>query len=143
MSKKPKKDYYSVIMSVVHVSESEIASIYPEYNVSWLTENIEDLKSILFDLGMDTSKHFELQEVTQHRNRLGKVVTCGRYLGEERSDSDWLKSGYASPAAKDKSLNSRLTDDLWRSRGLTIDMQAAMERKDMYSNSSEEDNEVW
>lgn len=135
-----KKGYYSMIDVTLAVSESEIALIYPQYDVSWLVEQIDDLKSVLFDLGLDTNQHFELQEITQHRNRLGQVVTCGRYLGYERGDDSWLKSGYASQAAKDKSRNSRMTDDLYRMKGLTIDMQESMERKDKYRDLEKEDH---
>lgn len=138
---KKKKEYYSMIATPLHVSESEIAVIYPEYDVSWLIENIEDLKTVLYDLGGDTSKHFELQEVTQHRNRLGNVVTCGRYILEERSDIEWLKSGYASEAALDKARNSPMTDCLYREKGLTIDIQQAMENRDKYRTLEEEEQD--
>lgn len=125
------------------ISESEITMLYPEYEVSWLEESIDDLKTILWDMGMDTvNENFELQEVTQHRNRLGKVVTCRRYVGQERSDLEYLQSGYASQAAIDKSRNSRMTDDLYRVKGLTTDMQAAMEAKDKYK-VLEDEGEDW
>ena len=136
-----KKGYTSMISDVMHVSESEIAMIYPQYDVSWLVDRIDDLKSVLFDLGLDSNQNFTLQEVTQHRNRLGQVVTCGRFEGVERSDTGWLKSGYASQAARDKSKNSKLLDDLYRERGLTQDMQDAMERKDKYKEIEDEEGE--
>lgn len=131
-----------MIATPVHISESEISIICPQYDVSWLAENIEDLKTVLYELGGDISKHFELQEVTQHRNRLGNVVTCGRYLLEERSDIKWLQSGYASQAAIDKARNSPMTDCLYREKGLTVDMQQAMEKKDKYQ-VVEDEEESW
>lgn len=125
------------------ISESEIAMLYPEYEVSWLEDNVDDLRTILWDMGMDTvNENFELSEVVQHRNRLGKVVTCGRYVGQERFDIDYLKSGLASDSAKDKARNSPMTDDLYRSKGLTTDMQAAMEAKDKYK-TLEDEGEDW
>lgn len=132
MNLKSKKEYYSVIATPIHISESEIAIICPDYNANWLAENTDYLKSVLYDLGMDTAKHFEVHEVVQHRNRLGNVVTCSRYYGEERSDDEYLRSGYASTAALDKSRNSRLTDDLYRMKALTIDTQMALEARDRY-----------
>ena len=39
-------------------------------------------------------------EVVRHRNRAGKVVECLRYVGVERMDKEWLKSGYASDQVK-------------------------------------------
>lgn len=140
---KKKGEFKSMICTDYIISESEIAMIYPEYEVSWLEDSIDDLKTILWDMGMDTvNENFELQEVTQHRNRLGKVVTCRRYVGQERSDLEYLRSGYASQAAIDKSRNSRMTDDLYREKGLTTDMQAAMEAKDKYK-VLEDEREDW
>lgn len=138
-----KKEYYSVIQSTIHISESEIAILYPDYQYSWFENNTEKLKGILFDLGADTNQYFEYHEPTQHRNRLGKVVTCGRYFCQERLDNDWIKSGYASEAAKDKVKNSRMLDDLYRAKGLTVDMQEAMERKDKYKEIEDEEGEEY
>lgn len=133
-----KKEYFSMIQASLHVSESEIAALYPDYEYNWFDNDIEKLKSILFDLGLDTAQYFEYQTATQHRNRINKIVTCGRFYGSERSDTDWLNSGYASAAAKDKSRNSRLTDDLYRMKALTIDTQLALEARDKYNVIEEE-----
>lgn len=139
---KKKGGYTSMIDNTYILSETEIAMLYPEYDVSWLVENIDDLKTILWDMGMDTlNENFTLSEVVQHRNRLGKVVTSGRYVGIERSDEEYLKSGYASPEAIDKARNSRLTDDLYRMKGLTTDMQQAMENKDKYRTLEDEEQD--
>lgn len=136
-----RKEFKSMIACILSVSESEIALIDPEYNVNWLTENTDRLKGILFDLGLDTNLQFELQEVTQHRNRLNKVVTCRRFTGTERSDPEWLTSGYASREAIDRSKNSPICDDLYRQRGLTIDAQMALENRDKYVVETEDDLE--
>jgi len=135
---KQKKEYYSVIAAVVHVSESEIAALYPDYEYSWFENDIDKLKGILHDLGADTNQHIEYQIATQHRNRLGNVVTCARYYCSERLDLEWLKSGYASTAAKDKAKNSRLLDDVYRSKALTIDTQMALEARDKYQKIEDE-----
>lgn len=139
---KKKGGFKSMIDNTYLISESEIALAYPEYDSSWLVENIDDLRTILYDLGMDTlNENFTLSEVVQHRNRLGKTVVSGRYVGIERSDNDWLQSGYASQEAIDKSRNSRLTDDLYRMKGLTTDMQDAMEAKDKYKTLEDEEQD--
>ena len=141
--KKHKKEFYSMIDDTLIVSESEIALVDPEYSADWLVENIDKLKSILWELGMDTeNKNFTVSEVVQHRNRLGNIVTCARYVGHERSDNDYLRSGYASQAAIDKSRNSPMTDCLYREKGLTIDIQQAMEVKDKYK-ALEDEGEDW
>ena len=138
-----KKGFKSMIDSTYIISESEIAILYPKYDVSWLVENIDSLKSVLWDLGMDTvNENFTLSEVVQHRNRLGKIVTSGRYIGIQRSDDEWLRSGYATQEAIDKARNSPMTDDLYRSKGLTTDMQASMEKKDSYQ-EFEDEAEDW
>lgn len=138
-----KKGFKSMIDNTFLISETEVAMVYPEYTSDWLVENIDDLKSVLWDLGMDTlNENFTLSEVVQHRNRLNQIVTSGRYVGLERSDSDWLQSGYASEYARDKAKNSHLLDDIYRSKGLTTDMQAAMEKKDSYK-ELEDESEEW
>ena len=138
-----KGHYKSMIDNTYLISETEIAMFYPEYDASWLVENIDDLKTILWDIGMDTvNENFILSEIVQHRNRLGKVVTSGRYVGIQRSDEEWLKSGYATQEAIDKSRNSMLTDDLYRMKGLTTDMQDAMEKRDKYKDL-EDEAEYW
>lgn len=131
MSKK--KEYYSCISTPMHISQSEVSYLYPDYEFNWNEERLDDLNSILFDLGMDTKQHWEFQDVSQHRNRMNQVVTCNRYYGVERSDTEWLQSGYASTAAKDKALNSRMLDDCYRSKALTIDTQMALEARDKYN----------
>lgn len=124
------------------VSETEIAMQYPEYNSDWLSENIDDLKTILWDFGMDTlNENFTVSDVVQHRNRLNQIVTSARYVGLERSDTEWLNSGYASQFAKDKAKDSRLLDDIYRSHGLTTDMQDAMEAKDKYKTLEDEEQD--
>ena len=54
-----------------------------------------------------------------------------------------MQSGFASQAAKDKAKNSRMLDDLYREKALTIDAQAALERKDMFASKTEDESEDW
>ena len=138
MSKKG--NFYSMIDARIHVSESEIAVAYPDYHCNWLYEETDKLKGILYDLGLDTNLQFELQEVTQHKNRLNQTVTCARYMGSERLDAAWINSGLASQAAKDKVKNCSMLDDMYRCRGLTIDAQLALESKDKYELQEDQDN---
>lgn len=138
-----KGNFKSMIDTTYILSETDVAAIYPEYDVSWLVENIDELKTILWDLGMDTkNENFTLSEVVQHRNRLGKIVTSGRFVGIERSCKEWLQSGYASQSAIDKARNSSMTDCLYREKGLTTDMQDAMAKKDNYK-YLEDEGEEW
>ena len=127
-------NYVSKIASLIHTSESEIAALYPAYSSNW---DEDQLKAALWELGLNSNLNYEFQEASQHRNRMNKVVTCGRYYGREREDESWLKSGFASQAVKDKLKNSRILDDLYRAKGLTEDCIEAAEWKDKYSEGCE------
>lgn len=145
MNKKEKKydDLpYSNIAAWKIISESEIVLAFSNYDVSWWDESNPKRKILLklfYQLGIDTDYPIKLQGVTRHRNQLNKVVTCRRYLGEERQDKEWLNSGYASKEAKDKARKSRITDEIYWTKGLTVDCQVAGEIKDSYISISEED----
>jgi len=45
-------------------------------------------------------------------------VTCDRFVGNERTDKEWIESGYASREAKDKSSGSKLLTDIYRQKGM-------------------------
>lgn len=58
-------------------------------------EDKQAIEQILFDNGMDVTEPYSL-EFSKHRNLRGNIVSCQRYVGEERQDRVWLKSGAAS-----------------------------------------------
>lgn len=134
---KPQQTSFSLIAAVIHVSESEIVKVNPEYDASWEEERPYLFKQLLWDLGLDPSKEYVRFDGLQHRNRLNEVVVCSRWYGHERSDQAWLISGYASEAALDKAKNNRLLDDSYRMRQLTHDAQDVLERRDMYENKEQ------
>ena len=134
-----KQEYYSKIAAVVNISEADVSYIYPEYTSELEQSNPELLKSLLWQLGLDVNQLYIFQQVTQHRNMLGKIVTCHRWFGSSRLDEEWMNSGYASKEAKDKLKGSRLLDELYRSRGLTEDILAAAEEKDRWNPWKDED----
>jgi hypothetical protein len=105
------------IAALCFVSISEIAKVQPSITYDWIDENPEQFKQMLHELGMDTRQNIEKQENIQHRNRFEEIVTCDRYVGNERTDKEWLNSGYATQAAKDKATGSKLLTDLYRLRG--------------------------
>ncbi len=129
-------NFVSKIAAKIHVSQSEVAALCPGYDISW--EGNQELENALWILGLDTNQNYYLQEAVQHRNRMSKLVTCGRYYGEERLDQAWLDSGYASKAAKDKAKNCRMLDELYRQKGLTEDVQEALEAKDFYRDKQDD-----
>lgn len=90
----------------------------PDFTYQWAEENPHKFQEILFELGMDTSLPIEVQETIQHRNRFNEVVICDRWVGNERTDSAWIQSGYASVEARDKALNNKLLNDLYRRKGM-------------------------
>ena len=87
-------------LAVLYVSESELFLADKDYNSNWIDTDKDKLYNLLHSLGLDVKRDLEFQGITQHRNRLNKVVTCGRWLGFERTDKQWINSGYASRAAK-------------------------------------------
>lgn len=139
ISRKPQKQ--SMIAAVMHVSESEIYAAYPEYVADWETTKPTFFSNMLWNFGLNTKQEYVRQDGLQHRNRLGKVVTCSRWYGSERNDDEWLKGGYASQAAIDRSKNNHILDDSYRIRHLTIDAQYALEQRDRNDVIKEEDNE--
>lgn len=120
----------SLIVANVIVSESELLSYNPEF-FKGITP--DKFKKALYELGIDTSLPVLQQSNIKHRNRLNEIVKCNRWVGEERLDPEWITSGYASQAAKDKSSGNRLLEDLYRSKSLTKDAQAALEDRDRHS----------
>lgn len=125
--------FKSQIVAKVIVSESEIQKLKPEFNEKYANENPTEFNDILFQLGMDVSLPVTIQRGLKHRNRLNEVVTCTRWIGDERLDNAWLKSGNASQEAKDKSCDNKILDDMYRMKSLTNDTQAVLEERDRYS----------
>lgn len=119
------------IVAMCVISESELAEVIPNYSREF--EEAPGFSKILYNLGMDTDYKVETQDGLWHRNRLNKVVLCRRFVGSERTDKDWITSGYASVEAKDKASGSRLLEDVYRARGMTSDAQIRLEARDVYN----------
>ena len=109
----------SSIAALKAISLSEIATVDKKYTEEYADENPEEMQQIIYDLGIDTSQKYERQ-VKTHRNAFNNVITCSRWIGEERIDPDWTESGYASPEAIDRSKGNKLLDDLYRSKDLSF-----------------------
>lgn len=128
----------SAIVALCIISESEITKVIPNYSSDF--ENKEtSFKLFLYSLGMDVSKPYKRQDGLQHRNRFNEIVVCSRWVGEERIDSEWINSGYASKEALDKASGSRILEDLYRSKYLTEDAQALLEARDKYTTITEDE----
>lgn len=108
----------SRIIALVYISLSELQTVEPRYTLEWADSSEKELLDVLHGLGMDINQSVECQ-VVEHRNRFGNLITCPRWVGSERVDESWIKSGYASEEAIAKSLNNGLVNDLFRLRGLT------------------------
>lgn len=137
--------YSSKILALVYISSSEINKIISDWNENFCTEHHGLFTKMLHELGMDTSKPIEQQENLQHRNRFDEVVICTRWVGHERSDVEWIKSGYASQEALDRNKNSRLLDSSYRNRLLTVDAQEMLEereRRNKIGKQAKEDDEA-
>ena len=130
--KKTEQKNFSSIVAYVHISESELIKAYSNYDSSWETSNQKAFEKILYDLGLNTEQPYKRYDGLTHRNRLGEVVVCSRWVGNERHDSEWIESGYASREALDRAKNSRLLDNLYAQKGLTKAVQDMLEQRDMY-----------
>lgn len=106
-----------MIIALCIVSASEIALAMPEFTYQWAEENRDKFLDVLHNFGMDTKQAIEVQSEVQHRNRMGGIVICDRWVGYERTDKEWIDSGYASREAKDKASGNRLIQDLYKHRG--------------------------
>lgn len=98
--------------AVVVVSESELAKVIPNWETEASTENPDWFTSLLYGMGIDTSKPVERQDDLIHRNNFGKVVQCTRWVGVERLDKEWISSPYASREAKNEASGSKMVRDL-------------------------------
>lgn len=108
----------SSIIALVYISLSELQTIDRKYTEEWVDNSEQELKQVLYGLGMEVSQNYERQ-VVEHRNRFGNLITCSRFVGNSRIDPEWINSGYASDEAIDKSLNNKMVNDLYRLRGMT------------------------
>lgn len=106
------------IIALKEISVSELYTADNKYTEKYVQANPDTIKYVLFDLGLDTSQHYE-QQLNTHRNRFNEVYTGTRFVGLERTDAKWLESGHASIAACDKAKDSRLLTDLYSQKGLT------------------------
>ena len=72
-----------------NISESDLVT-FKEYDGSLAIRS-----QLLYKLGADTTLPIEVIEC-QHRNLQGKVVGGKLFMGFERLDREWCKSGFAS-----------------------------------------------
>lgn len=128
----------NAIVALCIISESEIVKVIPNYSSEFEYRD-EEFKDFLYSLGMNVDRPYQRQDGLQHRNRFNEIVVCSRWVGEERLDNAWIKSGYASRPAIDKASGSKLTEDIYRARYETEDAQALLESRDKYAKITEED----
>lgn len=140
MKTKPKEvqqEKLSSICAIAYVSESEVQMLFKNYDSSWETSNLEMLHQALWTLGLNVNQEYTRQDNIQHRNKMNKPVFCSRWVGNERFDDEWIKSGYASQEAIDRNKNSGLLDSLYREKLMTKDAQDYLEAKDRSNKDSE------
>lgn len=108
-----------MIIALCIISASELAKVIPNFSYEMVEADNTWFTDLLYSLGMDITAPIERQEVIQHKNRFNEVTVCDRWVGYERVDPQWIKSGYASQEARDKATNNRLLEDLYRRKGMT------------------------
>lgn len=75
-----------------------------DFQIAFGNDDKQAIEKILFENGMDIEEPYTV-EFSQHRNLRGQIVSCDRYVGEERQDKNWLKSGAASWEAQVESCD--------------------------------------
>ncbi len=100
------------------ISLSEIQKVRPEIDDKYIENNKEEIQQMLYDLGIDNHEYPAEEQLVLHRNRFNEIVYCLRWSGMERTDNEWLNSGYASNEALDKAEDNKLLNDLYRKKGL-------------------------
>lgn len=108
----------SGIIALKYVSAVDIAKVFPSFTYDYIKTNPKEFRDILYQFGMDINSMYEIQEDKQHKTIEGKLVQSDRYVGSERTDIEWISSGYASREAKDRASGSKLLEDLYRMKGL-------------------------
>lgn len=106
------------IVAALAISLSEIQTVDSSITEEWIKEYPTKFKMILYHLGMDIENPIEQQDCT-HRNRFGNVITCPRWVGNERIDKDWIEGEYASYEAIAKASRNKILIDIFRLRGMT------------------------
>ena len=106
------------ITALTIISVSELAVVNPDITYDWIENNNHKFLDMLHELGMNTKQPIEKQENVLHKNRFDKIVQCDRYVGNSRTDLEWISSGYATQEAIDKSRSSTMLTDLYRLRGM-------------------------
>lgn len=66
-----------------------------DFQTAFGNDDKQAIEKILFENGMDITEPYTV-EFSQHRNLRDQIVSCDRYVGEERQDKNWLKGGAAS-----------------------------------------------
>lgn len=113
------------IAAIRSISLSEIYKVNKIFSEKYVQENPTRIINLLWELGINTKEYYE-QQVNTHRNIFSEVYTGSRFVGLERTDKEWLDSGYASREAKDKATGNKLLNDLYRNKGLSEDRLAGV-----------------
>ena len=133
------------IAAIRCVSVSELYKSNPTYTEKFFQDNPETFRKLVYECGIDTDNYYEIQ-VNIHRNNFGEIYSGTRAVGMERTDPVWLGLGFASTEAKDRAKGSKLLNDLYRSKGLTMDRQSGVFEPEEFEKpgyvETEDDTEV-
>lgn len=105
------------ITALCIISMTEIAKVIPTITYEWINEHKHEFLQMLHELGCNTNQPIEYQPDVLHVNRFNETVYSDRWVANERTDKEWVESGYATQAAIDKSKGNRLLIDLYRMKG--------------------------
>lgn len=94
------------------VSESDLKHKYSWWDTTKALEDKDFFQRALWFEGIDPRNGIETQEGLTHRDQQGKLQTCVRWVGLERSDTEWLRSGNSSMEAQYFSAEPSVKADL-------------------------------
>lgn len=83
------------MIGIGHVLSISDLLLIDNFKAAFGSDDKVVLEKILFDNGIDVEEPYTL-EYSKHRNLRGNIVSCERFVGIERSDISWLKSGASS-----------------------------------------------
>jgi len=82
-------------MTIGHTLSVSDLLLIDDFKTAFGSDDKKAIEKILFENGMDINEPVSL-EFSKHRNLRGNIVSCERYVGEERQDLSWRQSGAAS-----------------------------------------------
>jgi len=77
------------------ISMEDLRAVPEAYKV-FMEGSHQDFMDLLYSIGFDTKKDIEVETVFHRPMVHSREVACPRWIGEERSDPEWMASPYCT-----------------------------------------------